>query len=124
MGRRLGRRGERGKARGVCLPRRVFEAWNAVVERPNVRAVNAALARRTDSLDGLTPVEVAAGLSHLPGLVFFDTAGHLPASYGAPVSIIGARPRALIEGSIHEPRDRARLRASLAAGAGAPAAGG
>lgn len=91
-----------------------------MVERPNVRAVNAALARRTDSLDGLTPVEVAAGLSHLPGLVFFDTAGHLPASYGAPVSIIGARPRALIEGSIHQPRDRARLRASLAAGAGAP----
>jgi len=91
-----------------------------VVDRPTLRAVDAAFARRIAPLDGLSPVEVAAGLSHLPGRVFFDSAGHLPGSYGAPVSIVAARPRALIEGSIHDAEDRARLRAVLAAGAAAP----
>ena len=37
-------------------------------------------------LEGMSPPEVAAALRHLPGLVFFDTADHLPASYGAPLS--------------------------------------
>lgn len=92
-----------------------------MADAPTFRAVDVATARRIAPLDGLTPVEVAAGLSHLPGLVFFDSAGHLPASYGAPVSIVAARPRHLIEGSIHRPEDRARLRAALAAGADAPA---
>lgn len=102
-------------------PNGSFGAWNGVADGPTFRAVDAAIARRTDPLDGLTPAEVAAGLAHLPGRVFFDSAGHLPASYGAPVSVVAARPRALIEGSIHQPRDRARLRAALAAGADAPA---
>jgi aminodeoxychorismate synthase component I len=70
----------------------------------------------------MTPTEVAAALSHLPGLVFFDSAGHLPASYGAPLSVIAARPRALVEGSIHVAADRGRLAAILAKGAAAPAA--
>jgi para-aminobenzoate synthetase component 1 len=68
-------------------------------------------------LDGLTPAEVATSLAHLPGLVFFDTAGNLPASYGAPVSIIAARPREVITGSIHTLADREKLRAALAKGA-------
>lgn len=72
--------------------------------------------RRESSLDGWSPVEVAAGLSHLPGLVFFDTSGHLPHGHGPPVSIVAARPRRLIEGSLHAPVDRARLRAALADG--------
>ncbi|MCW1922014.1 aminodeoxychorismate synthase component I [Luteolibacter arcticus] len=72
-------------------------------------------------LDGLTPAEVAASLAHLPGLVFFDTAGNLPASYGAPVSIIAARPREVLSGSIHEAADREKLRAALAKGASSPA---
>lgn len=68
-------------------------------------------------LDGLSPAEVAASLAHLPGLVFFDTAGNLPASYGPPVSIIAARPREVIAGSIHAAADRGKLRAALKAGA-------
>jgi para-aminobenzoate synthetase component 1 len=72
-------------------------------------------------LDGLTPAEVAASLAHLPGLVFLDTAGNLPASYGAPVSIIAARPREVITGSIHQTADQERLRAALAKGAALPA---
>ncbi|MCW1885132.1 aminodeoxychorismate synthase component I [Luteolibacter flavescens] len=72
-------------------------------------------------LDGLTPAEVAGSLAHLPGLVFFDTSGNLPSSYGAPVSIIAARPRELLEGSINNAADRARLRAALARGAALPA---
>ena len=66
-------------------------------------------------LDGLGPVEVAARLRHLPGLVFFDTAGNLPASARLPVSVIGARPREVLKGSLHAPADRGRLRDALAA---------
>ena len=68
------------------------------------------------SLDGMTPAEVAAALHHLPGFVFFDTAGHLPASYGAPVSIVAARPREILRGSIHSAADRTNLRAALEKG--------
>ena len=50
----------------------------------------------------MTPVEVAAALRHLPGLVFFDTAGNLPSSAGQPVSVIAARPAQLLKGSIHQ----------------------
>ncbi len=67
-------------------------------------------------LDGLTPVEVAAGLCHLPGMVFFDTAGNLPSSAERPVSIIAARPSEILRGSIHAMRDREALREALAAG--------
>ncbi|QJE99275.1 aminodeoxychorismate synthase component I [Luteolibacter luteus] len=69
------------------------------------------------SLDGMTPAEVAAALQHLPGLVFFDTSGNLPASYGAPVSIVAARPREILRGSIHSAADRGNLRAMLEKGA-------
>ncbi|WP_367870990.1 aminodeoxychorismate synthase component I [Luteolibacter sp. Populi] len=72
-------------------------------------------------LEGMPPVEVAAALGHLPGLVFFDTAGHLPASYGAPLSVIAARPQAILSGSIHAAEDRAKLDAALAKGAASPA---
>ena len=37
---------------------------------------------RPARLDGLAPVEVAGRLRHLPGLVFFDTAGHRPTAGG------------------------------------------
>ncbi|MDB6077529.1 MAG: Aminodeoxychorismate synthase, component [Akkermansiaceae bacterium] len=75
-----------------------------------------ATATRTLRPAGLTPVEVAAALAHLPGLAFFDTAGHLPSGYGTPFSIIAARPRRLFRGSIHSPDDRATLAGALAAG--------
>lgn len=65
-------------------------------------------------LDGMSPVEVAAGLRHLPGLVFFDSAGNLPSSAARPVSVIAARPMRTLRGSIHTEADRAMLRAALA----------
>ncbi|WP_193212946.1 aminodeoxychorismate synthase component I [Luteolibacter marinus] len=89
---------------------------------PTFPAVDISTATRSSALDGLTPAEVAASLSHLPGLVFFDTAGHLPASYGAAISVIAARPRELLTGSIHSIADRGRLDAALASGAESPAA--
>jgi len=70
---------------------------------------------RQPRLDGLTPVEVAARLAHLGGLVFFDTAGNLPSSAPVPVSVIAARPERLLEGDFHDPEDRQRLRNELAA---------
>lgn len=74
--------------------------------KPSIRANPA-------RLDGITPVEVAAGLRHLPGLVFFDSAGNLPFSAKQPVSVIAARPTRILRGSIHVAADRAILRAAL-----------
>lgn len=71
--------------------------------------------RRPTGLDGLTPVEVATALRHLPGLAFFDTVGNLPASAGRPVSVIAARPVRVLQGSIHDPAGLAALREALAA---------
>jgi len=70
----------------------------------------------TASLAGMAPVAVAAGLRHLPGLVFFDTAGNQPATAGQPVSVIAARPARILRGSIHSADDRASLRSALTAG--------
>lgn len=70
---------------------------------------------RPARLDGMTPVEVAGLLRHLPGLVFFDTAGNLPSSAGRPVSVIAARPVRILRGSIDLAADREILRNALAA---------
>jgi para-aminobenzoate synthetase component 1 len=67
-------------------------------------------------LDGLSPVEVAARLGHLPGLVFFDSAGNLPETAERPISVIAARPQRVLEGRIDSPADLDRLRAVLADG--------
>lgn len=69
---------------------------------------------RSTHLDGLSPVEVAAQLRHLPGLVFFDTSGNLPASSHQPVSVISAHPQRIWCGSIHQSADRQWLRNALA----------
>jgi aminodeoxychorismate synthase component I len=67
-------------------------------------------------LDEMTPVAVAARLRHLPGLVFFDTAGNVPASAaGQAVSVIAARPARILRGAIHAAADRAVLREALMA---------
>ncbi|MEX1113745.1 MAG: aminodeoxychorismate synthase component I [Akkermansiaceae bacterium] len=66
-------------------------------------------------LDNLTPVEVAGCLRHLPGLVFFDTAGNFPSSGSRPVSVIAARPERILKGSIFSPSARDDLRRALAA---------
>ena len=71
-----------------------------------------------ERLVGLPPVRVAAQLRHLPGLVFFDTAGNLPASAGSAISVIAARPERVLRGSIHVARDRDVLGEALAAGGG------
>ncbi len=68
----------------------------------------------------MAPVEVAARLRHLPGLVFFDTAGNLASSANRPVSAIAARPDEVLKGSIHSAADRARLRAALASAPAVP----
>jgi len=71
---------------------------------------------RPTRLDGMLPAEVVALLGHLPNLVFFDTAGNLPSSAGRPISVIAARPKKILRGSIHDISDRATLRQALAAG--------
>ena len=71
--------------------------------------------RRAARLDGMTPVEVADQLRHLPGLVFFDSAGNMPSHSRPPLSVIAADPAAVIRGSIHDAADRARLRETLGA---------
>lgn len=58
-------------------------------------------------------MEVADRLHHLPGLVFFDTAGHVPVGAGQPVSLIAARPLRVLTGSVHCEADREILRAAL-----------
>lgn len=71
---------------------------------------------RLRRLDGLLPVEVARGLRHLPGMVFFDTAGHPPYSGRRAISVIAARPTRILKGSLFSPEDRAALEAAHVAG--------
>lgn len=52
----------------------------------------------------LTPAEAAAALQHLPGIVYFDTAGNLPSRSHSPVSIIAARPVETLRGDIRDTR--------------------
>lgn len=66
--------------------------------------------------DGLVPAEVARRLSHLDGLVFFDTAGNLPSGSGRPVSVIAAKPVRVLRGKIGCAADREILRRALAEG--------
>ena len=72
-------------------------------------------------LDGMTPLEVAGRLRHLAGLAFFDTAGNFPSSGSRPVSVIAARPRRLLTGSIFSASARDDLRRALAAAPTQPA---
>ena len=78
--------------------------------RATAAGVNPPVTRKSRSLDSLTPIEVAARLRHRPGLVFFDTAGHVPSNYGNPVSMVAADPHQVIRGSIRDEGDRSRLR--------------
>lgn len=67
-------------------------------------------------LEGMSPIEVAGRLRHLPDLVFFDTAGNLPSGAVQPISVIAARPTQILRGHIHHAGDLDRLRCALAAG--------
>ncbi len=68
---------------------------------------------RLRRLDGLSPAEVALRLRHLPGCVFFDSAGNPPSGSRGQISVIAARPARLLKGSIHSPADRAMLEQAL-----------
>ena len=59
----------------------------------------------------LAPAEMAAGLRHLPGLVFFDSAR----AEGHSISIVGAVPREVMTGRVGD-EAWARLRAVVAEG--------
>ncbi|MEN8737001.1 MAG: anthranilate synthase component I family protein [Akkermansiaceae bacterium] len=48
------------------------------------------------------PEDIARQLQHLKGLVFFDSAGNLPANHRPPVSIIAARPEKILKGHISD----------------------
>jgi para-aminobenzoate synthetase component 1 len=77
------------------------------------------------SLDDLSPVDVAARLRHLPGLVFFDSA--LESSPAARLSVIAARPVSIVRGHIDHDWERLReevARHRVTLGADAPAAHG
>lgn len=47
----------------------------------------------------LQPIEVARGLSHLEGLIFFDSSGNLSEKNSKPFSMIAAEPVRVIRGS-------------------------
>jgi para-aminobenzoate synthetase component 1 len=73
---------------------------------------------RLRRLDGYAPVEVARRLRHLPGMVFFDSAGYTPFGGKRTISVIAARPVRILKGSIHSPGDREVLEKAHAAGTG------
>jgi len=50
-----------------------------------------------------TPYQVAAGLRHLEGLVFFDSSGNFPENYHGAVSMIAARPLEVLRGGMDNP---------------------
>ncbi|MFC5050717.1 aminodeoxychorismate synthase component I [Rubritalea spongiae] len=50
----------------------------------------------------MKPVEVAAGLRHLGGLVFFDSSGNFPESAGEIVSVVAARPARVLRGNVDD----------------------
>lgn len=58
----------------------------------------------------LSPAEVASGLQHLPGMIFFDSSGNIPSRSHAPLSIITARPVEIIRGQMGNDADLMRLR--------------
>ncbi len=78
--------------------------------------------RRAAVLDGLAPVDVARRLCHLDGMVFFDSAGNVPAGHSAALSVVAALPVAVCRGSIHSAADVARLEAALRADGASPPA--
>ena len=57
-----------------------------------------------------TPWEVAQRLSHVPGLMFFDSSGNTSHQSGPAISLVTAGPELLIEGQLHVAEDRERLR--------------
>ncbi|GAA5497069.1 isochorismate synthase MenF [Rubritalea halochordaticola] len=57
----------------------------------------------------LKPEDVASGLRHLGGLVYFDSSGNIPGSYGEVVSIIAARPAQVLTGHVSDTSELERV---------------
>ena len=81
----------------------------------NFNALAPPVPRRCDL--AWSPVEVARGLGHLPGLVFLDSsAADLDSDRrDARFSLVAARPVEELTGNLHRPVDRETLRESLRA---------
>jgi len=77
-----------------------------------VNTIGAGL-RRVRELDGVEAPEVARRLQGLGGMVFFDTAGHVPQGAERPVSIVAAAPVAIYRGSIYSEGSLELLRSRL-----------
>lgn len=69
--------------------------------------------RRAHGLDGAEAIDLAKRLEWLGGLVFFDTVGNIPNSWGRAYSVIAAQPSKLLTGSIFQKSDLNLLRESL-----------
>ena len=67
-------------------------------------------------LEGMSPLEVAAGLQHLHGLVFFDSVSQSSPGGKGAISVIAARPIRILRGKIDHAKDREILREALAEG--------
>lgn len=64
----------------------------------------------------MKPAEVAAGLRHLAGLVYFDSSGNFPEKCGEVYSIVAAAPSEIFYGNIWNEKDVERLKRVHAAG--------
>ncbi len=69
--------------------------------------------RRAHELDGVEAIDLAKRLEWLGGLVFFDTIGNIPNSWGRAYSVIAAQPTKVLTGSIFQKSDLNLLRESL-----------
>jgi para-aminobenzoate synthetase component I len=69
--------------------------------------------RRAHELDGAEAIDLAKRLEWLGGLVFFDTVGNIPNSWGRAYSVIAAQPTHILTGSIFQKSDLNLLRESL-----------
>jgi aminodeoxychorismate synthase component I len=69
--------------------------------------------RRAHGLDGAEAIDLAKRLEWLGGLVFFDTVGNIPNSWGRAYSVIAAQPTKVFSGSIFQKSDLNLLRESL-----------
>lgn len=63
----------------------------------------------------MQPADVAAGLQHLGGLVFFDSSGNFPDSSGEIISIVAARPTRVLQGNISDTSELEQLLEECAA---------
>ncbi|MBK1790271.1 aminodeoxychorismate synthase component I [Persicirhabdus sediminis] len=56
-----------------------------------------------------SPAEVVAGLQHLDGVVFYDSAGNFPADNDGRYSIIAAQPVSILSGCLYDADDFSQL---------------